>query len=107
VSGEWPDKGLVSPKTSEKSPFQTRDEIRRTIARGGLSDDQKAQLWGSLYLTADELAAFLRYVSEAARHPFIYPMVDVFPLQNLLPGHRDEHEAQRPTSRIYSCRVEE
>jgi integrase len=75
VSREWPGKGLVYQKTKEKPPFQTQAEIRRKIARGGLTDDQKAELWEALYLTADELAAFLRYVAEAARHPFIYPMV--------------------------------
>src|ERR1700693_4380522 len=47
----------------------------RKIARGGLTDDQKKELWGSLYLTAEELLAFLRYLAEAARHPFMYPMV--------------------------------
>ena len=75
VSREWPGKGLVYQKTTEKPPFQTRDEIRRKIARGGLSGAQTTLLWESLYLTADELAAFLRHVSDAARHPFIYPMV--------------------------------
>lgn len=75
VTKEWPGKGLVYQKTKEKPPFQTRAEIRRKIARGGLTDDQQAELWEALYLTADELAAFLRYVAEAARHPFIYPMV--------------------------------
>jgi integrase len=75
VTREWLAKGLVYQKTKEKPPFQTQQEIRRKIARGGLTDDQKAELWESLYLTAVELSAFLWYVSEAARHPFIYPMV--------------------------------
>ncbi len=74
VSKEWPGQGLVYQKTTDKPPFQTRAEIARQVARGGLSDERKAELWESLYLTADELPAFLRHVSEAARHPFIYPM---------------------------------
>lgn len=75
VSKEWPGKGLVYPKTKEKPPFQTRQEIQRRIARGGLSESDKAVLWESLYLTAEELKSFLDHVREAARHPFIYPMV--------------------------------
>ena len=75
VSREWPGAGLVYQKTTEKPPFQTRAEIHRKIARGGLSDDQKDQLWESLHLTADELPPFLQHVCDAARHPFIYPMV--------------------------------
>ena len=53
VSKEWPGKGLVYPKTKEKPPFQTRQEIQRRIARGGLSESDKAVLWESLYLTAE------------------------------------------------------
>jgi integrase len=75
ASGEWLGKGLIYLKTKEKPPFQTRAEVARKIARGGLTDDQKTELWESLYLTADELCAFLRSVSKVARHPFIYSMV--------------------------------
>jgi integrase len=75
VTIEWPGRGLVYQKTKEKPPFQTREQIERKIARGSLRDDQKAELWESLYLTAEELSAFLSYVSGAARHPFIYPML--------------------------------
>ena len=75
VSKEWPGKGLVYQKTTEKPPFQTRAEIARKIARGGLMEAQQDELWESLYLTADELPEFLRFASEAARHPFIYPML--------------------------------
>ena len=75
VAKEWPGKGLVYQKSKEKPPFQTRAEIARKIARGGLTDDQKAELWESLYLTAEELPVFLSHASGAARHPFIYPML--------------------------------
>ncbi|OJW17050.1 MAG: recombinase XerD [Planctomycetales bacterium 71-10] len=75
VDGDWPGKGLVYGKTRQKPHFQTRDEIRRQIACGGLSDEQIEELWESLYLTSDELASFLEYVKSAARHPWIYPMV--------------------------------
>ena len=75
VSAEWPGKGLVYQKSREKPPFQTRTEIARKIARGGLTDEQKAELWESLYLSADELSGFLEHARQAARHPFIYPML--------------------------------
>ena len=75
VDGDWPGRGLVYGKTRQKPPFQTRDEIRRQIACGGLADDQIAELWDSLYLTSDELASFLDHVKAAARHPWIHPMI--------------------------------
>lgn len=75
VALEWPGRGLVYRKTKEKPPFQTRAEIKCRIARGGLTDDQKKELWESLYLAAAELSSFLEHVSAAARHPFIYPMI--------------------------------
>jgi integrase len=75
VAAEWPCQGLVYRKTKEKPPFQTRAEIERRIARGGLKPDQIGELWESLYLTAEELSELLKYVSEVARHPFIYPMI--------------------------------
>ena len=75
VSAEWPGKGLSYQKTREKPPFQTKAEIARKIARGGLTDDQKAELWESLYLTADELPDLLAHARETARHPFIHPML--------------------------------
>jgi hypothetical protein len=46
---------IACQKAKEKPRFQTRAEIQRRIARGGLTDDQKTELWESLYLTADEL----------------------------------------------------
>jgi integrase len=75
VAKEWPGTGLVYKKTKEKPPFQTREEIERRIARGRLTDEQKAELWESLYRTADELPAFLEFVRDAAKHPYIHPMV--------------------------------
>jgi integrase len=75
VAVEWPGKGLVYQKTREKPPFQTRAEIERRIKRGGLTPAQKTELWESLFLTTEDLSDFLKYVSGAARHPFIYPMI--------------------------------
>lgn len=74
VTGPFPNKGLVYPKTSEKPPFQTRAEIEEQLKRGGLKDDEKRELWNSLFLTLPEVAELLAYVKETARHDWIYPM---------------------------------
>jgi hypothetical protein len=81
VSSEFPGRGLVYGRGKDKPPFQTREEIERKIARGGLTDDQVGELWDSLYLTADELAELLRHVQATARYAWIYPMA-------LLAAHR-------------------
>lgn len=75
VEAEWPGQGLVYRKTREKPPFQTRAEIERQIAQGDLTEEQKQELWESLYLTSEELPSLLRHVERAARHPWIYPMI--------------------------------
>ncbi len=75
VEAEWPGRGLVYRKTSEKPPFQTRVEIERRIARGGLSAAQKKELWHALYLQTDETEQALKTIRQNAAHPWIYPMV--------------------------------
>jgi integrase len=52
-------KGIRYPKGKEKPPFQTWEEIERKIKRGGLSDDEVADL--------------LSHVKLNARHAIIYP----------------------------------
>lgn len=74
VDGEWPGKALVYKKTSEKPPFQTRAEIERQIAGGGLSAPQQKELWQALYLQTSEVEESLAVIQAAAAHPWIYPM---------------------------------
>jgi integrase len=74
VSGPFPSKGLVYPKTAQKPPFQTREEIERKIARGGLKPEEEGELWDALFLTLPEIDEVLRHVEATARHPFIYPL---------------------------------
>ena len=66
-------KGIRYPKGKEKPPFQTWDEIERKIKRGGLSDDEVAELWECLFLNTSEIADLLSHVKLNARHAFIYP----------------------------------
>lgn len=75
VSGAYPNEGLVYPKTDEKPPFQTMEEIERRIRRGGLSEDQVSELWDSLFLTLPEIAELLDHVKRNAAHPWIYPLI--------------------------------
>ncbi|MEX1223999.1 MAG: site-specific integrase [Pirellulales bacterium] len=69
-----PQKGLRYPKLQEKPPFQTREQIERKIARGGLNEAAEADLWDCLFLTLPEIDEVLSHVEKVARHPFIYPM---------------------------------
>jgi integrase len=71
----YPDDGLVYPKTDEKPPFQTREEIERQIRRGGLTQEEQDELWECLFLTLPDIAELLQHVRVAARHAWIYPMV--------------------------------
>ncbi len=75
VEGESPTKGLTLGKPDAKPPFMTMAEINRRIERGGLSDEEQAELWECLYLTTDEITEFLDFVEKKDRYPFIYPML--------------------------------
>ena len=75
VEGRFPHDGLRYPKADEKPPFQTRAEIERRIAAGGLAKAQVAELWESLYLQAAEIASLLDAVRAGAAHPWIYPLI--------------------------------
>jgi integrase len=71
----FPGRGLKFPKTDEKPPFQTRAQIDRQIARGGLFDFEERQLWESLFLTRAEIDQLLQHIRLSPAQPFLYPMV--------------------------------
>lgn len=73
VEGRCPVDGLRYAKGDEKPPFMTRAEIARRLA--GLPKAKADELWESLYLTSDEMAAMLAHVEATAGHPWIYPLV--------------------------------
>jgi len=75
VAGRYPNDGLSYPKTDEKPPFQTKSEVERSIAAGGLTPAQIKELWESLYLQSHEMAGLLAHVSDHATYPWIYPLV--------------------------------
>jgi integrase len=74
VTGNFPNRGLKYPKAAERPPFQTWAEINRQIQRGGLTENEVAELWECLYLTLPEIDELLQFVKEHALQPFVYPM---------------------------------
>lgn len=72
--GEPPTFGLVYPKDTTKPPFRTRDQIENVLATGGLSEEERVDLWSSLFLRVSEIAELLEVVRGRAAYPFILPM---------------------------------
>lgn len=68
-------KRIKLSKTEEKPPFQTRAEIERRIALGGLSPQEIGELWECLYLRPEEVSELLDYVREHGTQPWVHPMV--------------------------------
>jgi len=75
LTNAFPSKGLKYPKTDERPPFQTRADIERQIARGGLSERQIRELWHSLFLDRAEIDQLLAHVRSVQAEPYLYPMV--------------------------------
>lgn len=74
LTGPAPVKGIRLAKGKDRPPFQTWDEIERTIARGGLTNEEQAELWETLFLTRPQVAEVLAHVEQQSAHPFVYPM---------------------------------
>ena len=73
-SPAWRIADLTLPKSQEKPPFQTWDQITRKIEQGGLTERQQADLWECLWLDQSQTVECLHWVREHARHPFLFPM---------------------------------
>ncbi len=93
IAGSYPNAGLVYPKEDELPPYQTREEIERQVAAGGLTEDQIDELWDALYLRPHEIAELLEHVRTHARHPWIYPMA-------CLAGHTGIRRSELPRLRV-------
>ena len=74
ISGVFPDKGLVYPKTEEKPPFQTYEDNERQLARGTYMPAQERDLWDCLFLTVPEVQQLLAHVRAQSLSPVTYPM---------------------------------
>ena len=74
IRESFPDRGLRWPKTDEKPPFQTWDEIERQIDQDRLTSADADLLWDCLYLRQNEVNELLNYVRQHARYSYVYPM---------------------------------
>lgn len=63
------------PAERPKQPFRTWAEIERTMARGGLTKVDIAELWECLYLDIGQIGEVLGHVETAATRDFLYPML--------------------------------
>lgn len=74
LEGRFPMNAVAFPKTIEKPPFQTFEEVERQVAAGGLSQGEEADLWDSVFLALCDIKAVLAYVRNNASQPFVFPM---------------------------------
>ncbi|MDB5307108.1 MAG: site-specific recombinase XerD [Gemmataceae bacterium] len=74
VSADPPTKGLKYEKEDKKPGFLTWEEIERRVGRGGLTDEQIADLWDAVFLSTEQIAECLEHVRTTSTIPFIYPM---------------------------------
>jgi len=70
TEGKFPNQGLRFPKSDEKPPFMTREEIVRKIAAG----EEPDVLWDALYLQTGEVADLLEHVKAVDTYKWVYPL---------------------------------
>ena len=75
VQGTFPSKGRIYPKTDEKLPFMTWEEIERRIERNSLDKEAQKELWECLYLRKEQIDDFLEDVRTNTTQPWVYPLV--------------------------------
>ena len=76
VRVQCPTDGLEYPKKTDKLPFQTWEQIERIIGRGGLTDEEKEDLWDSLFLSLEQIAEVLEFVrTKPTKNRFFYPLL--------------------------------
>jgi integrase len=76
VSGDCPLADVKQPKKAKKPPFMTWQQIETKIARGGLSDTEKTELWDCLFLDEQQIVQFLRHVDASTKgkgYRWLYP----------------------------------
>lgn len=72
MDGPAPSKGLIYAKGRAKPPFQTREQIERQVARGGLTNAEVKELWGSLFLTLPQVRELVDHVRSRHGRPWVY-----------------------------------
>ncbi len=71
VDQPFPSSGLLYPKSDEKLPFMTLEEITRRIKAGG----DAATLYECLYLQSEEITDMLAHVKAKKAPDWVYPMI--------------------------------
>ena len=71
--GRPPNHGIKYPLFTESPPFLTWQEIERRQSRG-ISNGNVEDLWDCLYLSTQELEAYLDYIETNSIYGFLYPM---------------------------------
>lgn len=71
VDMPFPSSGIVYPKTDEKLPFMSWDEIQRRIKAGGDAET----LYECLYLDTAQISKMLTHVKNKKAPAWVYPMV--------------------------------
>ncbi|MFK8115315.1 MAG: tyrosine-type recombinase/integrase [Rubripirellula sp.] len=77
VTGTFPNRGLRLPKTDEKPPFQTWEEIERQINCDSITGSDAEALWGCLYLRSLQVEELLQHVKSQSQLACVYPMFAV------------------------------
>ena len=73
--GEIDGKQIRKPKSEEKPPFRTWEEIEAEIEKGGLTDPQQRDLWDCLFLREKEVLEFLTYIE--SKGTWVYPALAI------------------------------
>jgi integrase len=76
-NGDIDGKQIRRPKAEEKPPFRVWEEIEAEIEKGGLSNEQQADLWDCLFLREKEVLAFLAYVEKNGKAPWLHPALAI------------------------------
>lgn len=74
IQRSFPNRGLRLPKTEEKLPFRTFEEVERRIAKGGMNSRQIAELWDAVFLTLPDIVEVLSHVKTTSADPIVFPM---------------------------------
>ncbi|QDT37672.1 tyrosine-type recombinase/integrase [Stratiformator vulcanicus] len=65
---------LRFPKSDERQPFRTIEQIEEQVRLGGLQDADAADLWECLYLRTKEIYELLDHIRDHATKPWLHPM---------------------------------
>lgn len=74
LTGPAPVKGILLPKSEEKLPFMSWDEITAVIDQNSIPESNQKQFWDRLFLRSSEVEQLLDYIQATARFPFVYPL---------------------------------